>query len=151
MNTKSFFIITFYRISNFFSKKIFLKILGFPIRILYKIVIRWILSVDLPDKTVLGKNIIIYHAFGLVVHEKVIIGSNVVLRQCTTIGNRKNNEGCPIIQDNVNIGANVVIIGPIKIGFNSIIGAGSVVLNDVEPNSVYAGNPAIKIKDLSKY
>ena len=148
MNTKSTFIISFYRVSNFFSKNFFLRIIGFPIRVLYRIIIRWILSVDLPDKAILGKSVIIYHAFGLVVHENTKIGSNVVLRQCTTIGNRSNYGECPIIEDNVNIGANVVIIGPITIGNNSIIGAGSVVLNDVEPNSVYAGNPAIKVKDL---
>ena len=146
MNTKSYILINSYKISNLFSTNSFLKIVGFPIRLTYKIVVRWLLSVDLSDKTVVGKNLIIYHGFGLVIHEDVIIGSNVVLRHCTTIGNRNEGGGCPVIQDNVNIGANVVIIGPVIIGYNSIIGAGSVVLKDVEPNSVYAGNPAVKIR-----
>lgn len=148
MNTKSSFLIFFFRVSNFFTKNSFLKILGFPFRLLYRIVIRWVLSVDIPDKTHIGKNLVIYHGFGLVIHEDTVIGKNVVLRHCTTIGNRSKGGGCPIIQDNVNIGANVVIIGSITIGYNSIIGAGSVVLHNVEPNSVYVGNPAIKIKDL---
>lgn len=148
MNTKSTFIISFFRISNFFSKNFFLKILGFPFRLLYRILIRWILSVDIPDTTDIGDNLVIYHGFGLVVHEDAVIGNNVVLRHCTTIGNRNQGGGYPIIQDNVNIGANVVIIGSIIIGCNSIIGAGSVVLKDVEQNSVYAGNPAIKIKKI---
>ena len=145
MNTKSLFIITFFKISHFFSSNWFLSLLGFPIRIMYKVIIRWVLSVDLPDTTNLGKGVVIYHGIGLVINERSVIGSNVILRHCTTIGNRKEGGACPIIQDNVNIGANVVIIGPVKIGSNSIIGAGSVVLKDVEPNSVYAGNPAVKI------
>ena len=41
-----------------------------------------------------------------------------------------------------------VVTGVHKIGKNSIIGAGSVVLDDVEPDSVYAGVPAKKIRDL---
>ena len=146
MNSKSLFIITFFKISQFFSSNIFLKLLGLPVRVMYKIVIKWVLSVDLPDKTNVGKGLVIFHGFGLVVHENAVIGTNVVLRHCTTIGNRNEGGGCPKIQDNVNIGANVVIIGPVIIGCNSIIGAGSVVLKDVEPNSVYAGNPAVKIR-----
>lgn len=146
MNSKSLFIITFFKISQFFSSNSVLKLLGFPIRIMYKFLIRWVLSVDLPDKTNVGEGLVIFHGFGLVIHEDVIIGSNVVLRHCTTIGNRNEGGGCPVIQDNVNIGANVVIIGPVIIGYNSIIGAGSVVLKDVEPNSVYVGNPAVKIR-----
>ena len=53
----------------------------------------------------------------------------------------------PVIGDKVDIGANACILGPIKIGSNSVIGAGSVVITDVESNSIYAGVPAKKIKD----
>lgn len=72
------------------------------------------------------------------------------MRQCTTIGNKKDgrNDLTPVIGDNVNVGANVVIIGNITIGNNVIIGAGSVVVHDVPDNSVVAGNPARVIKSL---
>lgn len=72
------------------------------------------------------------------------------MRQCTTIGNKKDgrNDLAPVIGDNVNVGANVVIIGNITIGNNVIIGAGSVVVHDVPDNSVVAGNPARVIKSL---
>ena len=51
------------------------------------------------------------------------------------------------IGNDVWIGTNVIIIGKVKIGDGSIIGAGSIVTKDVEPYSVVAGNPAKKIKD----
>lgn len=56
------------------------------------------------------------------------------------------SKGPIIIEDNVWIGENVCILPNVHIGKNSVIGAGSVVTHDVEPNSVYAGNPARKIK-----
>jgi putative colanic acid biosynthesis acetyltransferase WcaB len=48
----------------------------------------------------------------------------------------------PAHRDNVDIGANVCIIGDIAIGDNVIIGAGSVVTKDIPANSVAVGNPA---------
>ena len=47
-----------------------------------------------------------------------------------------------IVEDRVSIGSSATILGGIKIGKNSIIGAGSVVTKDVEENSIVAGNPA---------
>src|SRR3990167_8403746 len=87
------------------------------------------------------------------------IGENCIIRQNTTIGGKfafsieekkrrvtnsiaERRKLNPIIGSNVDIGANSCILGPIKIGDHSVIGAGSVVLKDVEPYSVYAGVPA---------
>ncbi len=53
-----------------------------------------------------------------------------------------------MIDDNVTIFANAVLLGDIKIGKNAIIGAGSVVLNDVGENCIAAGNPAKVIKKI---
>ena len=53
-----------------------------------------------------------------------------------------------IIDDNVLVGANAVITEGVRVGKNAVIAAGSVVLSDVEPNSVYAGIPARKIKEV---
>lgn len=57
-------------------------------------------------------------------------------------------EGNIVVEDEVWIGANVTILPNVIIGRCSVIGAGSVVTTDVEPNSVYAGSPARKIRDL---
>lgn len=55
---------------------------------------------------------------------------------------RKDKKGCPIIGDNVTICANSTVIGKIRIGNNVLIGAGSVVIDDVPDNAVVVGNPA---------
>lgn len=71
------------------------------------------------------------------------IGSNFPCIHCTTIGAYK---GRPIIGNNVSLGANVTIIGSVRIGYNVTIGAGSVVVKDIPDNCVAAGNPAKIIK-----
>lgn len=81
------------------------------------------------------------------------IGRNFSCRQNTTIGNKsddKPNER-PIIGDNVTLGANVVIIGNVRVGNNVIIGAGSVVVKDVPDNAIVVGNPARIIKYNSSH
>lgn len=87
------------------------------------------------------------HPFATIINAK-FIGRNFSCRQCTTIGNKIDgrNDLVPYIGDNVTVGANVVIIGDIKVGNDVIIGAGSVVVKDVPDNSVVVGNPAKIIK-----
>lgn len=141
-NTKGMLFIGAFRISHFFSKTKTLKILGFPIRLLYKILFQWILGIDIDDTTKIGFGFNVYHGQSLIINRQTIIGKNVTIRHNTTIGNAKEGEKCPVIGDNVNIGANTVVIGDITVGNNSVIGAGSVVIKNVTANSVVAGNPA---------
>lgn len=148
MNTKSVFIVVFFRTSAFFSKNKVLKVIGMPIRISYRLIVQWMLGVDLPDRVKAGRGLVIYHGQGLVVHENVSLGSNVVLRQCTTIGSKISQEGVPRIHDFVDVGANVVILGDIDIGKGSVIGAGSVVVRSVPDYTVVAGNPAKVIGEI---
>ena len=68
------------------------------------------------------------------------IGDNFSCIHCTTLG--ATPKGRPVLGDNVSLGANVTIIGPVHIGNNVVIGAGSVVVKDVPDNCVIAGNPA---------
>jgi putative colanic acid biosynthesis acetyltransferase WcaB len=144
-NSKGLFIILFFRLSSYFSKNIFLKTIGFPVRILYKLIVQWILGCDISDTTKIGKGFSIYHGQGIVVNSEVIIGVNCVLRQNTTIGISNKGGKSPHIGNNVDIGANSVIIGDILIGNYVIIGAGSVVTKDIPCNSVFVGNPARSI------
>jgi putative colanic acid biosynthesis acetyltransferase WcaB len=142
-NTKGLFLVLFYRISHAFSSTFMLRLVGFPVRSLYRLIVIWLLGCDLPDKIKAGKGLRIYHGQGLVINKNTIIGSFVTLRQNTTIGIAKSGERSPCIEDFVDVGANSVIIGDITIGKGSVIAAGAVVCQDVPPNSLFAGNPAV--------
>ncbi|NME72222.1 serine O-acetyltransferase [Flammeovirga aprica] len=145
-NTKGEFVFNFYRLSHKLYNKRWSN--SHPIRILYKIIVQYILCIDIPDSTMIGDNFQIYHGFGIVINEKAVIGRNVTIRQNTTIGNSKEGSPSPKIGNNVNIGANCIIIGDIKVGNNVIIGAGSVVTKNVPENTIIVGNPAKIIKHI---
>jgi carbonic anhydrase/acetyltransferase-like protein (isoleucine patch superfamily) len=76
---------------------------------------------------------------------KTVIGNNV------SIGHNAIVHGCTV-EDNVLIGMGAIIMDRARIGSNSIIGAGSVVLEDtiVPPGTIFAGVPAKKVKDISQ-
>ena len=148
-------IVVCFTIMSFFRNKVKNKLtLVFcaPIIIFYKLVTDLFLGCEIPASTKIGNGLVIHHGRGLVLNKHVVIGNNVTLKHNTTIGNKENllgeDLGSPIIEDNVIIGPNTVILGPIIIGKNSIIGAGSVVVKDVKPFTVVAGNPAKLIKSI---
>lgn len=150
-NLKSIFFILCFRLSHFFTTNSFLRLIGFPWRIYYKILSEWIYHLEIKDTTIIGKGFQIYHGgHGTVIGPSVIIGNYVSIRHNTTIGGKgfKGEGKRPVIGDNVSIGPSCTIIGAINIGDNSEIGAGSVVTKDVKPNEIVAGNPArvIRIK-----
>lgn len=91
---------------------------------------------------------VLNHPYGTIINAKKI-GAKFVCRHLTTIGNKKDGESdlIPTIGDNVVLGANVTIIGNITIGDNVEVGAGSVVVKDVPPNVIVAGNPARIIRE----
>ena len=145
--TKGKYIVVLFRTSQFINNRKFLSKVFFLYPPFYKLFVHWILCVELYPECVIGDGLTLWHAHSLVVHPATKIGRNCSLRQSTTIGTKKNRDGsinqnAPVIGDNVDIGANVSIIGPITIGDNVIIGAGSVVVKDVPSYSIVAGNPA---------
>ena len=83
-----------------------------------------------------------------------LIGPNVQLLAVSHAVNptqrlNKENFAAPItIGNNVWIGAGVIILAGVTIGNNAVVGAGSIVTKDVATNTVVAGNPAVKIKDI---
>ena len=82
-----------------------------------------------------------------VVKDNVIIAPNVVLTNDPHPPCGKCMKG-PTIEKGVKIGANVTVLPFLRLGENSLIGAGSVVVKDVPPNSVAAGSPAKVIKSI---
>lgn len=91
-----------------------------------------------------GPGLKLLHPGGIIVNPDTRIGSNCTLRSFTVIGNKATGirNSSPTIGNNVDIGCNVTIIGPINIGNNVCIGAGSVVVTDIPSNSICVGNPA---------
>lgn len=153
-SSKSRLILVLFRSAQLFGRlPVPFSLFSIFFRILYQVVAEWVLGVELPWDTQVGPNLQLQHGVGLVVNHYTIIGANCILRQSTTIGNKKLSDGScsnsPKIGNNVEIGANVVILGSITIGDNAVIGAGSVVVKDVPPKAVVVGNPAKLIRTLN--
>ncbi len=99
--------------------------------------LRLIYKCDIPRKVKMGNVTFGHNALGVVIHPKTIIGDNVFFQHHSSTGVRWPGDSLPVIQDNVRIGAYAILLGPIVIGENSVIGAGSVVTHDVPPNSIF--------------
>lgn len=91
----------------------------------------------------IGKGLFIDHGSGVIIGETAIIGDNCTLYQGVTLGGTGKDTGKrhPTLGNNVMVGSGAKILGPFTIGDNSKIGAGSVVLKEVPPNSTVVGVP----------
>ena len=96
----------------------------------------------------IGKGLFIDHGNGVIIGETAIIGDNVTLYQGVTLGGTGKEQGKrhPTIGNNVMISAGAKVLGSFTIGDNSKIGAGSVVLEPVPPNSTVVGVPGRVVK-----
>mgnify|MGYP004452422539 CR=1 FL=1 len=96
----------------------------------------------------IGEGLFIDHGNGVIIGETTIIGNNVTLYQGVTLGGTGKEHGKrhPTIEDNVMISAGAKVLGSFTIGANSKIGAGSVVLEAVPPNSTVVGVPGRVVK-----
>ncbi len=96
----------------------------------------------------IGKGFFIDHGHGVIIGETTVIGDNVTLYQGVTLGGTGKEHGKrhPTLGNNVMVSAGAKVLGSFKIGENSKIGAGSVVLNEVPPNSTVVGVPGRVVK-----
>ncbi|WP_317133191.1 serine acetyltransferase [Mucilaginibacter limnophilus] len=145
-NFKGQLVLFMFRVAQLINRSMITKVIFFPYLMFYRFFVEWSLGIELPRKLTAGKGLIIYHGQALVVNQGVIIGENCVLRNSVTIGHKKLADGtftrCPRLGNNIDVGANVCIIGDVAIGDNVIIGAGAVVIKDIPANSIAVGNPA---------
>ena len=130
------FIFTFwFRLAQ--SKNKMVRILAYPICFLKNRKFQIHMN---PKSVRLGYGFYIGHGGTFIVHPNVIIGNNCNVSQFTTIGSI--SQDAAVIGHKVWIGPNVVISGPITIGDGAVIGAGSIVLKDVQPNTTVASSIA---------
>lgn len=74
-----------------------------------------------------------HRGLGVVINPGVVIGNRVKIGCNVVIGGRNGITEVPIIEDDVQIGAGAIIIGPVRVGARAIIGAGAIVVKDVPP------------------
>ena len=105
-------------------------------------------GIEIHPAAKIGKRFFIDHGTGVVIGETAIIGDDVTLYQGVTLGGTGHDTGKrhPTIGNNVLIGAGAKVLGPFKVGDNTNIAAGAVVLNEIPPNSTAVGVPARVVK-----
>ena len=109
---------------------------------------RTLTGIEIHPAACIGSGFFIDHGMGVVIGETAEIGANVTLYQGVTLGGTGFAAGKrhPTVQDNVTIGSGATLLGPITVGHGSKIGAGSVVIHDVPPNSTVVGNPGHPVR-----
>ncbi len=104
--------------------------------------------IDIHPAATIGHRVFIDHGVGVVIGETAIIGNDVIIYQQVTLGGVSTSKGKrhPTLENNVVIGAGAKILGNITIGENSKVGANSVVVKNVPPESTAIGIPARVLK-----
>ena len=104
---------------------------------------RGLTGIEIHPGAQIGKRFFIDHGMGVVIGETAEIGDNVMLYHGVTLGGTGKDKikRHPTVGDNVLIGAETIVLGPINIGSNTKIGAGSVVREDIPANVTAVGSP----------
>ncbi len=104
---------------------------------------RFFTGIEIHPGATIGPGLFIDHGMGVVIGETTEIGENCTLYQGVTLGGTslKREKRHPTLGNSVVVGAGAAILGAIKIDDGSRVGGGSVVVNDVPPNSVVVGVP----------
>ncbi len=127
-----------YRISHFFWK------LGMPFIPKYlSDIARQMTSIEIHPGAEIGSDFFIDHGAGVVIGETTVIGNNVTIYAGVVLGGTslEKKKRHPTLGENVVVGTGAKILGPVTIGDNVRVGANSVVVNDIPPNSVVVGVP----------
>lgn len=123
------------------------KLLRAPFSFLYRrmfVHVRNHYGIELPYSVQVGRRLVIEHQGGIVVHGDTVIGDDCIIRQGVTLGNRSLDArfDAPILGNRVNVGAGAKVLGKVRLGDGSSVGANAVVLCDVPPGATAVGIPA---------
>ena len=118
-----------------------------PLSVLYRRRARYlrnVVGVELPYDARVGRRVTIEHNGGIVVHGRTVIGDGCVLRQGCTLGIRSLNrlDEAPVLGAGVELGAGAVLMGRVRLGDGSRVGANAVVTRDVPAGVTVVGVPA---------
>ncbi len=104
---------------------------------------RILTGIDIHPGATIAEGFFIDHGMGVVIGETAVIGNNVTLFQNTTLGGTGKERGKrhPTLGEGVTVGAGAIVLGNIMVGENSYVGAGSVVVRCVPPDSTVVGVP----------
>ena len=105
-------------------------------------------GVEIHPAARIGRGLFIDHGVGVVIGETAELGDHVTIYQGVTLGGTGFARGKrhPTLGDQVMVGAGAALLGPIVIGERAKIGANSVVIHDVPPNSTVVGNPGHPVR-----
>jgi serine O-acetyltransferase len=106
---------------------------------------RLLTGIEIHPGATIGRRFFIDHGMGVVIGETAEIGDDVMVYHGVTLGGRSLQHGKrhPTIGNRVTVGAGAKILGPLKIGDDSAIGANAVVTHDVPADSIATGIPAL--------
>ena len=109
---------------------------------------RIVTGIEIHPAAHIGRDFFVDHGSGVVVGETAEIGDRVTLFQGVTLGGTGFATGKrhPTVEDNVTIGSGAKLLGPITVGHGAKIGANSVVIHDVPPNTTVVGNPGHPVR-----
>jgi serine O-acetyltransferase len=102
-------------------------------------------GIEIGKDVTLGRGVYFVHPLGIVIGGDARIGDRVRFYGNNTVGTAKDN-GYPVVEDDVWIGAGARILGPIRVGARARVGANAVVLEDVPPDTVVVGIPARPVR-----
>ncbi|QSG05944.1 serine O-acetyltransferase [Halapricum desulfuricans] len=105
---------------------------------------RFLTGIEIHPAAEIGDRFFIDHGMGTVIGETAEIGDDVLMYHGVTLGGRsmRREKRHPTLEDGVTVGADATLLGDITIGENASVGAGSVVVEDVPPETTVTGNPA---------
>jgi len=109
---------------------------------------RAITGVEIHPAARIGSDFFIDHGSGVVIGETAEIGNRVTLYQGVTLGGTGFARGKrhPTLDDDVTVGSGAKLLGPVKVGRNAKVGANTVVIEDVPPQTTVVGNPGHPVR-----
>ncbi|MBJ7339267.1 serine O-acetyltransferase EpsC [Mycolicibacterium sp.] len=115
-----------------------------PARILTQLT-RFLTGIEIHPGATIGRRFFIDHGMGVVIGETAEVGDDVMIYHGVTLGGRSLEQvkRHPTVGNRVTIGAGAKVIGPLRIGDDSAIGANAVVTRDVPAESIATGIPAV--------